>query len=597
MANRKKRNAKSAKAPASSTARVRRRRAWRLRTVLFGSVAIVIGLFVGLILAEIGLRVFSVEPMRLFTKRSLARLDGPDPHDYHCFPTNPHQDFVRVPDTSDGRWRLRTYSLPPTELPLDRLQETPWCVEYKRNSMRFRDRELSRKPAAGVRRVAVVGDSFTFGEGVPIDATLPSQLGAVLGSQCEVVNCGQVGASTADELTMAYDAIAKLGCRRMLLVFLVNDIALTPELNERQEFIDDLIIFRDEHLERRQQGTWYKGNLRLLDLVGSKWEMYRVHHETLRWYRDSYDPAYNRQNLQVLATQLSEMAVLPDCQVAVVIYPLLVELETDYPLAEVHRRVAEMARASGLPVVDLQPAFAGRTASELWAHPADHHPNRQAHRVAADAIANWLHTDLPEFLLSVDDSPQPADALANSPSTKVEATATPSFAQEVAQAETLAASGDLWNAKMIFLKILELQPRHVVARAWLGNIAFQQGRLTAAMVHYQSALERRPGWIQSEIILAAILAVHPDPRLRDPRQAVRLAKHACAATNYQRIEFLDVLVLAYGEAGDYDLAIKTAVSAIDRAHEGGTSSQIQRLTAKLEDYRAKQQAATTNATP
>jgi len=150
---------------------------------------------------------------------------------------------------------------------------------------------------------------------------------------------------------------------------------------------------------------------------------------------------------------------------------------------------------------------------------------------------------------------------------------------------------------LIFLKILEVQPRNIAAREWLGNIAFQQRRLTDAIVHYRQALKLCPGWPQAEIMLSAILSLHRDPLLRNPDEAVRMAEHACAETNHQRIEFLDILVLAYGEAGRYDLAITTAVEAIGRANTQGKTQLAKQLAKKLETYRAKQQAATTRENP
>ncbi len=83
--------------------------------------------------------------------------------------------------------------------------------------------------------------------------------------------------------------------------------------------------------------------------------------------------------------------------VALVIYPLIESLE-DYPFTSIHQQVRELARAAGLPVLDVLPRLADYPTEALQVHSSDHHPNGQAAQVAADAIAAWLKSDLPDYL-------------------------------------------------------------------------------------------------------------------------------------------------------------------------------------------------------
>jgi len=142
----------------------------------------------------------------------------------------------------------------------------------------------------------------------------------------------------------------------------------------------------------------YSGGPRVLHLAGSLFEMRRITRATVQWYLDSYDPTVNGDGLRQLEEDFRALADLPDCRVAVVLYPLMFGLETDYPLAPIHARVAHMARNAGLPVLDLAPAFCGASTRSLQVHPADHHPNGRAHGIAAGAIVEWLRGDLPSFL-------------------------------------------------------------------------------------------------------------------------------------------------------------------------------------------------------
>lgn len=382
----------------------------RARKLLFRLGGIAVGLFVGLVLVEGALRATGIGSGPIISKRRLVDDSKPSVA-YHCYPTNPHSEFGPAPEIEGGNWRLETYTLDPQEIPLKRLHETPWCVRYDFSSRRLRDREYPLEPAEGVLRIAVVGDSFVFGEGVPNQQSLPRQIHDLLGAEFEVLNGGLVGADTIREYELAALLAGQAHCTRIVFVFIPNDVPLTDELIKRQNGINDLINFRSAGLVTYEADAWYSGRLRTVQLIGRRLFLRRIRQETIQWYVDSYDPRYNGENLAVLDQTLHALANLPDCRVAFVIYPLLEGLESGYPLSAIHERVAAMARRAGLPVLDLAEVFDGTSSRELWVHPVDHHPNGAAHAVAARAIVDWLHSDVPGFL-----STQTEDAGNNRPS-------------------------------------------------------------------------------------------------------------------------------------------------------------------------------------
>jgi hypothetical protein len=71
-------------------------------------------------------------------------------------------------------------------------------------------------------------------------------------------------------------------------------------------------------------------------------------------------------------------------------WPILADLDGDYPFAAVHDAVQDFCLAAGIPWLDLLPALSGRSAGALWVHPTDAHPNAMAHRLAAHYIAPRL---------------------------------------------------------------------------------------------------------------------------------------------------------------------------------------------------------------
>lgn len=357
--------------------------------------AVLLGLLAGLVMAEVLVRVLGIEPVRLMTKVQLFDLTADPPVYYHCYPDNRHGEFRPLPDVTRGSWRLEDYTFERGDLPLSKLADTPWCVEYRHSSKGIRNPEIAPQPKPGVTRIAVVGDSFVFGEGVPEEGTLPRQLGQLWGPGVECINGGQVGANTEQEVPILDRIVTDAECSRAILVFIANDVALTDELARRQQYINDFILIRDRYLNDARS-SW--SGLRILDLARTPGMLRQVHHDTLQWYRDSYDPGWNAENLNALRAHLKSVADRKDCRTVLVLYPLLEGLDGEYPLAGVHQTVRKMAESVGLPVIDLAPAFQGQSTEALWVHAADHHPNSTANALAAKAIDRELRTRFPDFL-------------------------------------------------------------------------------------------------------------------------------------------------------------------------------------------------------
>ena len=78
-------------------------------------------------------------------------------------------------------------------------------IEISINSYGFRDHEFSVKKPEDVCRIVALGDSLTFGQGVPLASTYPKQLERLLnekmggGPRFEVLNAGVQGYNTVQE--------------------------------------------------------------------------------------------------------------------------------------------------------------------------------------------------------------------------------------------------------------------------------------------------------------------------------------------------------------------------------------------------------------
>jgi hypothetical protein len=346
---------------------------------VFSVLAAGLGLLVVLLLAEPVLWLLDVPPL-VQQRRNLVNRADPQTR-YHCYSSNPHAELGSVPDLSRGQWVLLDISMR-REIPLERIKETPFCVAYHFSLQGLRGPDVSMSTPEGIFRIGGVGDSFAFGEGVPEAKSLFHQLGALLGPRYQILNAGRAGANTADELPLARKMAVDFHSRLILFVFIPNDISLTPQLQRRQDYINDLILSGDV-----DYGTLSLRSIRMVQLF---FRLRSAEQATLQWYLDSYDPSFNRDNLAKLGADLRTLAALPDARVAFIIYPLMHGFEHGYPLMPIHQTVTKLAQEAGLPVLDLANAFMGQDTSSLWVHPWDHHPNGKAHALAAAAIASWL---------------------------------------------------------------------------------------------------------------------------------------------------------------------------------------------------------------
>src|ERR1019366_4434369 len=86
--------------------------------------------------------------------------------------------------------------------------------------------------------------------------------------------------------------------------------------------------------------------------------------------------------------------------------------------------------------------------------------------------------------------------------------------------------------------------------------------------------------------LAWMLASHPDPTIRNGKEAVELAERACRLTDNGQPFFLGTLAAAYAEAGRFNDAITTAEKARDLAKQLGWNGVAERNDYLLDLYRA-----------
>jgi lipoprotein NlpI len=114
-----------------------------------------------------------------------------------------------------------------------------------------------------------------------------------------------------------------------------------------------------------------------------------------------------------------------------------------------------------------------------------------------------------------------------------------------------------------FLEAVRVDPSLDEAHVNVGLMARAMGDFSAAIAQFRQAVQLSPNWVTAVAGLASLLAVAPDPALRNPTEAIRLSEHAAELTGRRDANALDVVAVAYAAAGQFDRAVAISQEALD----------------------------------
>jgi lysophospholipase L1-like esterase len=264
------------------------------------------------------------------------------------------------------------------------------CLLVRINADNLRGPELALRKSAGTWRLAAIGDSFTFGEGVRLMDAWPAAVGRAVAASglfpdVEVLNAGIPGFIANDSRLYLQHKVMKYAPDQIVYGFFLNDVfpgnAPDPEM---------VALMARVYGPPTGLGTVS----RLADMIIHADHRRRLTERTETMYRESFGGAgLTADDWAETRGHILEMKAIADRNgigFLMVIFPVLTVLGDDYPFEDVHRQVAEFCEANGIDYVDVLDTWRPERAEELRVHVTDHHPNARAHALAARVISQRI---------------------------------------------------------------------------------------------------------------------------------------------------------------------------------------------------------------
>jgi lysophospholipase L1-like esterase len=265
---------------------------------------------------------------------------------------------------------------------------TKWMrTQVRHNHYDYRGGEFDEEKPAGVYRVAVMGDSFTYGNGVREDQRFSNLVGAALADRhVEVLNFGFPGNNWPEHVRTLERRVLRLRPDFVLLQWGTNDIELDEHVASRPK-TPPLIADSDWH-------EWLYARSALYTMLNAQWVRWQIRaamgdsydHYLVRLYGDPASEGARRADAAM--RRFLALARESGIGVGLVLFPdAAVSLGADYPYQFMHDRVAAVCRDEGITCADLLPEY--RKIADrftLWVTPLDAHPSPLANRLAADAV-------------------------------------------------------------------------------------------------------------------------------------------------------------------------------------------------------------------
>ena len=261
--------------------------------------------------------------------------------------------------------------------------------------LRERDEIQPAKPP-GQRRIVCIGDSFTFGWGIPDELGWVRLLENELRQgdrDVRTVNCGASGTVCIDEyVTGLQQRFHVFQPDAVILTICLNDLFPNSGLSVQDPVpqtgsrLVDLVraVFGRNALDLDPRRDWVQ---ELLDLPRDQAEA-----SGMAGANSPFDAMWSQGTPQKALRSAGKWCADKKIPFLVVLWPFLQGLGPDrhYPFQKMHDLVAADCKAAGIPFLDALPALRSTDQEQLWVTPDDQHADPLAQKLALPAIAAFV---------------------------------------------------------------------------------------------------------------------------------------------------------------------------------------------------------------
>ncbi len=263
-------------------------------------------------------------------------------------------------------------------------------------------------------RILCLGDSVTFGSGVPTENTFPRVLESRLQARAtpsikiDVINAGVAGYSFQNIVAFAENLITRLQPEVVIYTFVENDLDDSYSAGPGGALIEmdllkppDSSFINDEFALRwRQRNPSRQKN-------NSKFAIYKLATNIINPFPDNFLPLINgtepesQRRWQQFEKRMQTLKTLCESQGAKL---ALFQFGMRNRSELTHRFLQRLCENNSLPFASTLPLFSTGTYAALYSLVYDPHPNTEAHRLIAERLDCFLQEQgvLPEGFIQQD---------------------------------------------------------------------------------------------------------------------------------------------------------------------------------------------------
>jgi hypothetical protein len=254
-------------------------------------------------------------------------------------------------------------------------------VPMEINRYGMRDDDPIRDATAPIRRIAVIGDSFCFGAGIPVEEVFPIRLENYLNEMkpendpylYDVMNFGVISYSIKDELQVLQYKVLPWNPDLIIWAYVMNDPAVHPTAPIQLFFYKPKWWekFQLYHLMMQWRSKWR------YDRLGCTSYFEFIHHpQAPPW-----------QNIVSGFQQIEKITGQENLPVLLMMFPDIPQKEwEDYPYEWIHRQVLQEGQERGFETLDLLKYFKKFPPDKLRYSKKDFHPSSFGHAVTAATL-------------------------------------------------------------------------------------------------------------------------------------------------------------------------------------------------------------------